>query len=181
MLWKLCTLWNIWVCYGKQRDTLCNQTGDTRTESDVVGTVDSGVCVKSLFRLLLSSCLRNWVTRPDHISIVFLTKAKQIKKINFRPEVIFHKEEENTQNGYFSFLVWITTWTPFSSCNGANLLFSIGGEVRRNIYLVDWEITFKISVFWYCAIENTVIDTLSIKTDYGSYIYKKKHKLTIFP
>ena len=81
MLWELCTLWNIWVCYGKQHDTLHNQTDYTKTESDLGGTVDSWVCVKLLFQLLLSSCLRNWITLPDHTAIVFLTKANQIKKL----------------------------------------------------------------------------------------------------
>lgn len=80
MLWELCTLWNIWVCYGKQHDTLHNQTDYTKTASDLGETVDSWVCVKLLFQLLLSSCLRNWISLPDHMAIVFLTKANQIKK-----------------------------------------------------------------------------------------------------
>lgn len=99
MLWELCTLWNIWVCYGKQHDALRNQTDYTKTQSDMVGTVDSWVCVKSLFQLLLLSCLRSWVTLPDHITIVFLTKAKQIKKI-FRHE----KKKGTLKRGISRFL-----------------------------------------------------------------------------
>lgn len=99
MLWELCTLWNIWVCYGKQHDTLHNQTDYTKKESDLGGTVDSWVCVKLLFQLLLSSHHRNWITLPDHVAIVLLTKANLIKRINFRPKVIFHwKKKKSNQN-----------------------------------------------------------------------------------
>lgn len=82
MLWELCTLWNIWFCYGKQHDTLHNQTDYTKKESDLGGTVDSWVCVKLLFQLLLSSHHRNWITLPDHMAIVLLTKANQINNNN---------------------------------------------------------------------------------------------------
>ena len=150
MLWELCTLCNIWVCYGKQHDTLHNQTDYTKTESDLGGTVDSWVCVKLLSTsvAILSGKLINSPRSPGH-SIP--NQSKSNKKIVFRPEVVFHKEKKNVQKRcFFFFLVWIAIWIPFSSwcffpCNGANLVFSINVQdafyrpevnIQNNCFLV---------------------------------------------
>lgn len=98
------------------------------------------------FQLLLSSHFRNWITLPDYMAIVLLTKANQIrkKKKKVNPEVTFHQIRRYSKGVFLLLCVAEWLWMcvncrmSFSSwcffpLNGESLPFSINGKVRSKI------------------------------------------------
>lgn len=121
MLWELCSLWNIWVCSGKQQDALQNQTGDSRTEPHLEGPWAPGQVGNCSFSFccLLTSGTGNWGALLDHVAVEFPAKIKEDK---FQAWSYFPQRKTNAHMRcsclVFSFffwfgldsLVWITIW-----------------------------------------------------------------------